>query len=80
MVYLNCRGDLSWANPVKQMLAFTLWNPEMIVQTIDAIEQGLQMGKNAKPLFAIKWEENWQKSISQWRTELNVQPVSRHCS
>ncbi|WP_158632946.1 Coq4 family protein [Dulcicalothrix desertica] len=62
------------------LLAFTLWNPEMLVQTIGAIEQGLQMGKNAKPLFAAKWEENWQKSISQWRTELNVQPVSRHCS
>ncbi|WP_201800864.1 hypothetical protein [Dulcicalothrix desertica] len=34
------------------------------------------MGKNAKSLFAQRWEDNWEKSISQWRAELNVQPAS----
>ncbi|TWH54878.1 Coq4 family protein [Dulcicalothrix desertica] len=58
------------------LLAFTLWNPEMLVQTINAIEEGLRMGKNAKSLFAQRWEDNWEKSISQWRAELNVQPAS----
>lgn len=48
----------------------------MLVQTINAIKQGLQMGMNAKSLFAIKWEESWEKPISQWRAELNVQPIS----
>jgi ubiquinone biosynthesis protein COQ4 len=33
------------------------------------------MGKSAKSLFAQKWEEDWEKPLTQWQTELNIQPI-----
>lgn len=57
------------------LISSTLMEPEMLPQLLDAIAQGFQMGKTAKPLFAQKWEENWEKPLTQWRTELNIQPI-----
>lgn len=36
---------------------------------------GWEMGLKAKPLMAQKWEENWVKSLVQWRIELGLKPV-----
>lgn len=47
--------------------------PEGLPILLDAIAQGWQMGKNAKQLIGQKWEEAWDKSVSQWREELNIQ-------
>jgi ubiquinone biosynthesis protein COQ4 len=41
------------------------------------IAQGWQMGQVAKPLFAQKWEEAWEKPLAQWQAELNLQPIMR---
>lgn len=57
------------------LIAVTLWQPEALNSMLAAIAQGWQMGKTAKPLIAQKWEEDWQKPVSLWRTELNVQPI-----
>jgi ubiquinone biosynthesis protein Coq4 len=40
---------------------------------MESIRKGLEMGKAAKPLFAQKWEENWEKSLIEWRSELGIQ-------
>lgn len=53
----------------------TLRKPEMLPQLLAAIAQGFHMGKTAKPLFAQKWEEGWEKPLTQWRAELNIQPI-----
>ena len=50
--------------------------PESLPILLQAIEQGWQMGKTANQLIAQKWEENWDKPVSQWQQELNIQPVS----
>jgi ubiquinone biosynthesis protein Coq4 len=42
---------------------------------LKSIEQGWQMGSHAKPLFAQKWEEEWEKPVSQWQAELQIQPI-----
>jgi ubiquinone biosynthesis protein Coq4 len=34
------------------------------------------MGLNAKPLFAQRWEDGWEKPLSQWQAELNIQPFN----
>jgi ubiquinone biosynthesis protein Coq4 len=33
------------------------------------------MGQRARPLFAQRWEEGWEKPLAQWRQELNLLPV-----
>jgi ubiquinone biosynthesis protein Coq4 len=33
------------------------------------------MGKTAKSLFAQKWEEGWEKPLSQWRAELRIELI-----
>lgn len=53
----------------------TLKAPEMLPQLLEAIARGFQMGKTAKPLFAQKWEEGWEKPLTQWQAELNIQPI-----
>ncbi|MFB2836787.1 Coq4 family protein [Floridanema evergladense] len=57
------------------LMSSTLLDPEQLPQLLEAIAQGWQMGKTAKPLFAQKWEEGWDKPLSQWQAELNIQPV-----
>ena len=57
------------------LISSTLRAPEILPELLESIAQGLQMGKAAKPLFAQKWEEGWEKSLSQWQAELNIQPI-----
>ncbi|UFP95581.1 Coq4 family protein [Gloeobacter morelensis] len=40
------------------------------------ISDGIEMGRAAKPLFPIKWEEGLDRPIEQWRQELNIKPVT----
>jgi ubiquinone biosynthesis protein Coq4 len=57
------------------LMSMTLLEPEHLPPLIEAIAQGLQMGKTAKSLFAQKWEEGWEKPLTQWQAELNIQPI-----
>jgi ubiquinone biosynthesis protein COQ4 len=57
------------------LMSSTLLAPEELPQLLDAIAQGWQLGKTAKPLFAQKWEEAWDKPLAQWQAELNIRPI-----
>jgi ubiquinone biosynthesis protein COQ4 len=57
------------------LMAMTLREPEHLPQLIEAIAQGLEMGKTAKSLFAQRWEEGWEKPLKQWQAELSLQPI-----
>lgn len=57
------------------LISSTLFAPKELPKLLDAIAQGLQMGKTAKSLFAQKWEEGWEKPLIQWQEELNIQPI-----
>jgi ubiquinone biosynthesis protein Coq4 len=57
------------------LMSSTLLAPEELPQLLEAIAQGFQMGKIAQPLFAQKWEEAWEKPLTQWQAELNIQPI-----
>lgn len=39
---------------------------------LDQIALGYQKGVKAKPFLAQKWEDHWEKSVLEWRRELNV--------
>ncbi|MGF1489555.1 MAG: Coq4 family protein [Prochloraceae cyanobacterium] len=40
------------------------------------MNKGIEMGQAARPLFPIKWEENLERPIEEWREELNIKPVT----
>jgi len=42
---------------------------------VEGIQQGWQIGDKAHPFLAQKWEEQWEKPLSQWRADLNVEAV-----
>jgi ubiquinone biosynthesis protein Coq4 len=50
----------------------TLNSPEALESVMNAIHRGWQMGLQAQPLMAVRWEENWEKSVSKWRQELGI--------
>jgi hypothetical protein len=58
------------------LMSTTLLTPEVLPQLLEAIAQGLQMGKAAKSLFAQKWEEGWEKPLVEWQAELNIEPLA----
>lgn len=42
---------------------------------VHIIQQGYDLGYQAKPFLAQKWEEAWEKPLADWRKELNVTPL-----
>ena len=40
-----------------------------------AIAYGLNLGAQAQPLLAQRWEEGWQTPLSQWRDRLGIRPL-----
>lgn len=57
------------------LMSSTLAEPETLPKLLHSITLGWEMGTNAKPLFAQKWEEAWDKPLSQWQAQLNIQPI-----
>jgi ubiquinone biosynthesis protein COQ4 len=57
------------------LMSSTLLYPEGLPSLLQAIAQGWQMGETASSLFAQKWEEGWDKPLTKWRSELNIQPI-----
>jgi ubiquinone biosynthesis protein Coq4 len=42
----------------------------------DLASQGIQIGRQAKPLFPVKWEEGLDRPLEEWRSELGIVPVT----
>lgn len=40
-----------------------------------AIAYGLNLGAEARPLLAQRWEEGWQTPLEAWRERLNILPL-----
>jgi ubiquinone biosynthesis protein Coq4 len=57
------------------LISSTLLAPDELPKLLDAIARGLEMGRKAKSLFAQKWEEAWDKPLSQWRSQLNIKAI-----
>jgi ubiquinone biosynthesis protein COQ4 len=54
------------------MMSTMLLDPEKLPMLLESIRQGWIMGKTVRPLFAQKWEEAWEKPLTQWREELGI--------
>lgn len=57
------------------LLSTTLFEADHLPALVQSIHAGLQMGQRARPLFAQRWEEGWEKPLAQWRQELNLLPA-----
>lgn len=42
----------------------------------DLISQGVKIARQAQPLFSVKFEEGLERPITEWRSELNIVPVT----
>lgn len=51
----------------------TIKKPELYDKLMESIIRGWTMGKKAKPLFAVKWEENFERPLVELRRELNIE-------
>jgi ubiquinone biosynthesis protein Coq4 len=47
--------------------------PEGLGVFFDRITNAYQLGKQAKPFLAQKWEEDWEKPLTLWRSELGLE-------
>jgi ubiquinone biosynthesis protein COQ4 len=57
------------------LVSNTLLTPDELPKLIQAIAQGLEKGGVAKSLFTQRWEEGWDKPLSQWQAELHIRPI-----
>ncbi|HAX79325.1 MAG TPA: hypothetical protein DCY88_26750 [Cyanobacteria bacterium UBA11372] len=55
------------------LLKTLIQSPKDLDRLLDRVALGYRMGSKAKPFLAQKWEENWEKSLSEWRDELGVE-------
>jgi len=58
------------------LMTTLVFKPDELPDLLNAIGKGWTMGQAAKPLFAQKWEEHWDKPLATWREELHIQPIA----
>ena len=64
---------------ISLMLSFFAGKDELGIDVeylFDLISAGIKMGRKAKPLFPVKWEEVFERPLEELREELNIQPVT----
>lgn len=69
-------GPIALAIIAAGLLNTLLKSSEQLTLMVNSIHQGYNMGLNAKPFLAQKWEEGWDKSLAEWRAELGVEPLA----
>jgi ubiquinone biosynthesis protein COQ4 len=74
-VLAQTHGPLSLAIMTAALLNTLLKCNEQLTLMVEAMNRGYQMGLKAKPFLAQKWEEHWEKPLSEWRAELGVEVV-----
>ncbi|MCJ8282033.1 MAG: Coq4 family protein [Rivularia sp. ALOHA_DT_140] len=64
---------------ISLMLSFFSGKDELGIDDeylFNIISAGIKMGRKAKPLFPVKWEEVFERPLEELREELNIQPVN----
>ncbi|MDY6897150.1 MAG: Coq4 family protein [Cyanobacteriota bacterium] len=57
---------------VKNLLKSVIDDIELSTQYMNAITKGWLMGKQAKPLFGINWNQFWEHPLEEVRADLNI--------
>lgn len=53
-------------------LQAALYKPQLLPVIMDAITEGWQRGRSAKPLLAVRWEEYWDRPLEELRQEYDL--------
>lgn len=56
----------------KNLLKTALYEIELCGQIMDALTQGWMMGRQAKPLFGIQWNQLWETPLEDVQTSLCI--------
>ena len=43
-----------------------------------AVSYGLELGRQSAPLLAQRWEEGWERPVSEWRDALGISTLVNH--
>ena len=53
-------------------LQMVLYKPELLPVVMDAIAEGWALGRRAKSLLPVHWEDHWERPLDQLRTEYEL--------
>jgi ubiquinone biosynthesis protein Coq4 len=53
-------------------LQMVLYKPELLPPVMDAITEGWALGRRAKPLMGVRWEEHWEQPLAELRAEFDL--------
>jgi len=53
-------------------LQMVLYKPELLPPVMDAITEGWALGRKAKPLMHVHWEEFWERPLAELRQEYGL--------
>ncbi len=53
-------------------LQMVLYKPELLPAVMDAITEGWALGRRAKPLMGVHWEEYWERPLADLRREYDL--------
>jgi ubiquinone biosynthesis protein COQ4 len=56
-------------------IVFALKSSISLNPLVEKMQKGWQMGESAKPFLAQKWEEGWEKPLSEWKADLKIESV-----
>ncbi|MBE9208625.1 hypothetical protein IQ244_19200 [Nostoc sp. LEGE 06077] len=70
------RRNLAFVLVGVSLLGTLVKSPDQLPNLLEQITLGYKMGSTAKPLLTQKWEEHWDKPLSEWRDKLDIQPAS----
>lgn len=58
------------------LLRTLLKSPMELEPLLDKLAIGYRAGMKAQPFLAQKWEDGWAKPLAEWRSQLNIEPVT----
>ncbi len=50
-------------------LQMVLYKPQLLPAVMDAITEGWALGRRARPLMGVHWEEHWERPLAELRRE-----------
>lgn len=54
-------------------LQMLLYKPELLPVVMDAITDGWSLGRRAKPLLPVRWEDHWEEPLAELRREYDLE-------
>ncbi len=55
------------------VLSHAILEPEWLEPIAQAAAHGYRVGRDARNLFAFKYEEGWERPIDEWRAEIGIE-------